>query len=71
MSNQNKTTKEESRIRKDIEYRLWSENTWGKFKDVVNGVKERPSFDPHNNKDDQQKVEDAVRDYMVENYQKK
>ena len=24
-----------------------------------------------NNKDDQPKVEDAVRDYMVENYQKK
>jgi hypothetical protein len=65
----------DSFIHRRADFKLWAENTNGRYEDQRNGVSPRRSYDPINNEEDKKRLQEAILELVNEQlgrkYQKK
>ena len=58
----------DSFINRRAEYKLWAENTNGRYEDQRNGVSPRRRYDPDNNEEDKERLQETILE-LVDNQQ--
>ena len=53
-------------IRERADYKLWAENTTGRYEDQRNGVSPRRRYDPNNNEEDKKRLEETILELVNE-----
>ena len=56
----------DSFIHRRADYKLWAENTTGRYEDWKKGVTPRRSYDPINNEEDKKRLREANRELVNE-----
>ena len=50
----------DSSINRRADYKLWAENTNGRYEDQRNGVSPRRRYDPNNNEKDKKRLQETI-----------
>ena len=50
----------DSFINRRADYKLWAENTNGRYEDHRNGVSPRRRYDPDNNEEDKKRLQETI-----------
>ena len=58
----------DSFINRRADYKLWAENTNGRYEDQRNGVSPRRRYDPDNNEEDKERLQETILE-LVDNQQ--
>ena len=53
-------------IRERADYKLWAENTTGRYEDQRNGVSPRRRYDPNNNEEDKKRLAETILELVNE-----
>ena len=56
----------DSFIHRRADYKLWAENTKGRYEDQRNGATPRCRYDPNNNEEDNMRIQEAIRELVNE-----
>ena len=61
----------ESFINRRADYKLWAENTNGRYEDQRNGVTARRRYDPDNNEEDKKRLQETILELVNEQLSRK
>ena len=56
----------DSFINRRADYKLWAENTNGRYEDQRKGVTPRRRYDPNNNEEDKQRLQETILELVNE-----